>query len=148
MIGKIATRVLQRRPYSEIEPRIAPLVTAMNLHRVSETTASCEGHLSGRAPYVYFACHPILAARMEKCLREPGESPDGVLHFSWQITGTFNESYEPTYLLRSCQLDRASNSVFWLLGCYLHRARMDLSVLAPLMGNIIDRYCFEIEYQK
>ena len=96
-------------PYSWIEPRVKPLVDAMNSTGVMETIASCEGHyLRDISPYVYFKAPVVLAAALERTLRPETDKPaDPRLHYFWTLDGGFNGEYEPSFCIRAPKLDRS-----------------------------------------
>lgn len=123
----------RKRPYSWIEPKIKPLVDAMNATGVMKTIASCEGHyFRDMSPYVYFKAPVALAAALERTLRpERGKPADPRLHHFWTLEGHFNGEYELCFSIRAPKLDRSMP---------LRRKRIDqdILVLAEIIIEIVE----------
>ena len=100
-------RYLQKRrhrkhPYSWIEPKIKPLVDAMNATGVMEVVVSCEGHyVRGMYPYVYFKSAINIAATLEEDIIHAYLSRKPKLHYIWRMTGDFWERHELCFRLYS-----------------------------------------------
>lgn len=78
-----------------LDPRIAPLVRAMNATGVFTTIASCQGHRWRRmAPYVYFRAPTPVAAMLNRLIDEDILRETGALNYGWRIVAQFNLSYE------------------------------------------------------
>lgn len=95
-----------------IDPRIRPLVEAMNIPDVCETIASCEGHRKGwltgeiRPPYVYFKGDNLFVSILNRivygdsCLARPR------LNYYWHIRGMFNHEDRLVFTLSIPDYDR------------------------------------------
>ncbi len=129
---------MARQPYSYIEPKIQPLVEALNRLVGVKTIASCQGHITRiDHPYVYMSC-PIeiaeaLAARLIELWRHQG------LHHHWHLTGTFNEIGKLCFVLEAPRLDHGTHGFvsmfirYVLLRKWIDR---DLAVLAEHLTDI------------
>lgn len=74
-----------------IEPRIRPLVAAMNRRPdLIRTIASCDGHWHRAAsrPYVYFHSSPETAKKIQRCL-DRWIVVEGRLNFHWTVKGMY-----------------------------------------------------------
>src|ERR1700734_458495 len=87
-------------PYGENQPRIKPLVDAMNATGVIQTVASCQGHVVGIIdPYVYFRATPDIAGRLERALRACNAA--NILLVPWTLDCNLNDECEILFMLRS-----------------------------------------------
>lgn len=138
------------RPYGEIEPGIKPLVDSMNRTQVMRTLASCQGHINGKPPYVYFKASVAVAAALEKSLRELAAAERPILHTDWVVYGLFDAAYEQTFLLHAPEYHRRAHSMasIWLFGVNRKRLNADLLTLAAhidqaMLPNIreVDKPC-------
>lgn len=128
----------RKRPYSEIEPAIKPLVDSLNSITGVSTIASCEGHFFGGAPYVYFKAPTQIAASVEHRLREALIKDQPVFMTDWSIEGMFNENYELTFLLHSPEYHCRTRSFLyaaWLFVVCRKRLNTDLLALATYLGE-------------
>ena len=124
---------IRKRPYSEIEPAIKPLVDSLNAISGISTVASCEGHFYGGAPYVYFNASVQIAASIERLLREAAIKNQPALMTEWSLDGMFNENYELAFCLRSPEYNRRTNNplyAFWLFVVRRRKLDSDLAMLA------------------
>ncbi len=129
---------MARQPYSYIEPKIRPLVEALN-HLVGvKTIASCQGHFTRiNHPYVYFSCPvetaEVLEARLIDLWRHQG------LHYHWHLTGTFNEIGKLCFVLESPRLDHGMHGYVRMFVRYVLFRKWidrDLAVLAEHLTDI------------
>lgn len=83
-----------------IDPKIRPLIAAMNQpHTGIKTIACCQGHYNHSCyPYVFFRCTTQTASALARRLSTL------TTHYSWQVEGTFNAEFELCFLLRSASL--------------------------------------------
>jgi hypothetical protein len=127
---------IRKRPYSEIEPGIKPLVDILNHINGVSTIASCEGHFFGGAPYVYFKAPAQTAAALVRLLRDAQIRNQPALQTGWVIHGLFSEKYELTYYLYSPTLDRCPGGLLqaiWLFIFKRRRLTLDLLTLAAYL---------------
>lgn len=135
MIGKFLTRILggsvATRPYSELDPKVKPLVDRMNATGVISTVASCQGHAAyGLPPYIYFKSSVAVAASIERALRDPAACQNFGLKNHWVVEGRFNEGYELTFLMYSPCYYRKSFSDISFLYFLFFRSRVDAELLS------------------
>lgn len=135
MIQQFLIRVLggsrATRPYSEIDPKIKPLVDTMNATGCIQTIASCQGHGSyGMQPYVYFKCPEQMASNIEKRLRSVIANSSRGCKFDWTIKGLFNQNFELCYLLYSPTYHEISESSFVAIHHFILRKALDDDLLA------------------
>jgi len=102
-----------KRPYSEIDPKIAPLVGKMNATGVISTIASCQGHFCTGSPYVYFLAPVEIAAAIEKRLREASMHMESWKSTGWKIEGRFNGEYKLAFAIRSPEHDGNYKKLWW-----------------------------------
>ena len=135
MVGRgIATK----RPYSEIEPKVKPLVDKMNTTGLIKTVASCQGHgFLGKPPYIYFKAPVSIAASIEQLLRYAAVSDDTSLQKVWVVEGRFDENYELTFLLHSPMYNERSHSLLAFAFFWLFRARIDTELLS--LASVVER---------
>lgn len=127
------------REYHQLDPKIAPLVNALNQLPSVSTIASCQGHAFGRIepPYVYFnADHELVASfitQLRQCYL------DGHLHHSWEITAMFNHQITLCWTLSSPYYDQrfAKNSAYDL-GWHRNKVDQDIKVLTDLIPTKSD----------
>lgn len=129
--------IVAKRLYSEIEPKVKPLVDKMNTTGLIRTVASCQGHgIFGKPPYVYFKAPVSIAASIEQLLREAQVSDDARLQKAWVIEGRFDENYELTFLLHSPEYQEKSHSLLALAFFWLFRKRIDAELL--FLASVIE----------
>jgi len=114
-----------------IEPKIRPLVDALNAIDGVRTIASCQGHATRvSSPYVTFSCLPLvaeqIAARLDRVRSQGG------LHHDWRLSGEFNGENKLCFSLRAPGLrhDRGNLSVLFAYVLGRQKIDHDLSVLA------------------
>ncbi|MBE3866733.1 hypothetical protein HJ169_21840 [Vibrio parahaemolyticus] len=100
-----APKEQRSRSYNELDPKIAPLVLALNRFDEVVTIASCQGHAAGRqeAPYVYFHAPLPFVQRFVTEIRQV--HLDDRFHHAWKISGEFNELNQLIFALSSPYLD-------------------------------------------
>lgn len=126
------------RPYSEIDPKVKPLVDKMNTTGIIRTIASCQGHgILGKPPYVYFKAPTSIAAAIEQLLRDAAVSDDTRFQNAWVIEGRFDENYELTFLLYSPTYHEKSRSLLPLTLFWLFRKRIDAELLS--LASVVER---------
>lgn len=119
-----------------IEPRIRPLVEALNVPGMSRTLASCEGHrrwLGVRPPYVYFQAKTPFVSVLNRLVYNDlcRESP--ALRYPWHVRGMFNERDELCFSLAVPEMERHPVS----LRSWLTWSRSDLDAdFATLRGLV------------
>lgn len=119
-----------KRAYSEVEPKVKPLVDKMNATGLIRTLASCQGHgILGKPPYVYFKAPVYIAASIERQLREAAMFDDPGLNTDWIIKGLFDADYELAFLLHSPEYHEKSFSLWAPLFIGLFRKRLDAELL-------------------
>ncbi|MGX9520561.1 hypothetical protein ACWX0P_17580 [Vibrio mediterranei] len=122
--------------YHHIDPKIAPLVSALGQLPSVKTIASCQGHACGRveAPYVYFKAENTLVTGLMTLLRQCYQR--GELHHSWELTGMFNHQSELCWSLSSPYYDRrfATSSVI-TLGWRRDKVDHDIKTLTHLIAT-------------
>lgn len=99
----IAPKEQTMRSYDELDPKIAPLVQALNQFDDVVTVASCQGHAAGRqeAPYVYFHAPLPFVQQLVTEIRQA--HLDDRFHHAWKIRGFAPISAEsPDLALRLC----------------------------------------------
>lgn len=123
--------MIMKRAYSEVEPKVKPLVDKMNATGIIETVASCQGHgFYGKPPYVYFKAPVEIAASIERQLREAAMFDDPGLKTDWIIKGLFDADYKLAFLLYSPEYHEKANSLLWALWFFcLKRKRLDTELL-------------------
>lgn len=127
-----------KRPYSEIELRVKPLVEKMNATGVIRTVASCQGHgILGKPPYVYFKAPQSIASFIEQLLRERTALGNPNNRLDWTVEGRFDENFELTFLLYSpTHYERSHSLVAMALFC-VFRKRLDAEFL--FLSDVIDQ---------
>ncbi|MFN4277992.1 MAG: hypothetical protein ACK4FJ_16985 [Ferrovibrio sp.] len=125
-----------------VDPKILPLVDAMNATGLIRTWASCQGHLTGTScPYVAFFCDVPVAETLAENLWTLRRSSR--LNFNWHIEGGFNYQHRLIYSLRSHELSHANGmaKVLWNYAVLRSRIDEDLKRLAEelLNGRILAR---------
>jgi hypothetical protein len=141
MWAKVWNRALrvrrQRQPYDFIEPKIRPLVDAMNATGAIHTIASCQGHgVLGKPPYVYFKSSVDIAASIGRLLREDAMSDDAKLHKAWVINGSFDQNYELVFCLHASEYHEKSFSILAPILFWVFRKHLDAELLA--LVRIVD----------
>lgn len=135
----IAPKEQRSREYQQLDPKIAPLVAALNQLPTVNTIASCQGHAFGRVepPYVYFNADHKLVTRLITPLRQC--YLEGRLHHSWEITAMFNEQATLCWTLSSPYYDQrfAKNSAYDL-GWHRDRVDQDIQTLIDLISTRSD----------
>lgn len=120
-----------------IDPKIRPLVEALNGIDGVRTIASCEGHF-GRIsdPYVYFHCPPATAESM--AARLDGLNHQGRLFHWWTLIGCFNCEHELCFRLHAPALDHGRGTIRTFVNYVLFRKRIDgdLALLADELGTV------------
>ncbi|EPY00246.1 hypothetical protein [Magnetospirillum fulvum] len=115
-----------------IEPKIRPLVDALNAIDGVRTIASCQGHVSRISrPYVYFHCPPAVAEAMAARLHDLNMQDD-TLSYWWHLTAAFNTEHRLCFSLEAPDLDhrRSDLSVFVTFVLGRKKIDRDLSILA------------------
>lgn len=126
------------RSYSEIDPKVKPLVEKMNATGLIRTIASCQGHGAfGKPPYIYFKASAKTAAAIEYLLRNQAMLDNLMLQKMWIIQGQFDENFELTFLLHSPEYNEKSYSLLNPLFFGLFRKQLDTELL--LLCRVIDQ---------
>ena len=131
-------RLVQKHPYSWIEPKIKPLVDTMNQGEVIQTVASCQGHYSlaySRRPYVYFRAPIDLASVISKRLFEMSIRRE--LNYSWALTGHFADGVLH-FCLESETYTRAADTFFLSAWLYIVK-RKTLDANLEMLTNDISK---------
>lgn len=124
-------RLRNDRPYEEIESAVRPLVAALNSISGVRTIASCQGHIFGGSPYVYFEAPMQVASSIERWLREAAMDDQPQFQTNWIIQGWFNESYEMTFLLHSPKYHRHADGLLKSVWSFcVQRQRLNNELLA------------------
>ncbi|WP_413207938.1 hypothetical protein [Rhodospirillum sp. A1_3_36] len=119
-----------------IDPRIKPLVDAMNATGRIQTIASCEGHWNRYStPYVYFRCTQETAT--EICTDLTALQIAQGLTYYWGIIGLFDEKSKLCFRLQAGELEPPLGLVrsFWHFLFKRARIDADLQVLASLFSG-------------
>ncbi|HHY0497216.1 hypothetical protein JL857_20760 [Vibrio parahaemolyticus] len=130
-----APKEQRSREYDQLDPKIAPLVAALNQLPTVNTIASCQGHAFGRIepPYVYFHADPKLATQLNILLRQYYE--ERLLLHSWELTAMFNGQETLCWTLSSPYYNqRFATTGFYCLGWHRGRVDQDLKVLIDLIS--------------
>lgn len=128
------------RPYSELDPKVAPVVEAMNATEAIRTIASCQGHWQlGKPPYVYFRCSIETAALLERCIRITGHETTPHLHQHWIVEGCFDDQFELAFRLHAPAYDDDAFSMSSLIRFGLWRKSVDddLSTLTRILRELL-----------
>lgn len=131
------SRGRKNRLYDEIDPKVKPLVDAMNETGFIETFASCQGHvLHSKPPYVAFKASVEVSAEIQKLLVDPFWRYNPALNCCWTIEASFNGRYELSYCLFSKKYNAlASGGLFSWGRMALARKCMDQDLLT--LANIV-----------
>ncbi|MGR5299261.1 hypothetical protein ACPV5U_28120 [Vibrio mediterranei] len=123
--------------YHHIDPKIAPLVSALGQLPSVKTIGSCQGHVAWlhghvKPPYVYFAANAELAQRLAEALHDS----------DWVIIGPFHHQHQCCFRLQSERYERAFRSwipfqFVYCLGWHRDRVDRDIQTLTSLMSS----YC-------
>ena len=101
ILCRLSRRIWRKRhPYDEIDPKIKPLIEAMNATGAIKTVASCQGHFDRRNPYISFKSALSVAAYLERIFREDSASDKRKFFLSWKIEPCFDQNYELSYVIR------------------------------------------------
>lgn len=132
----LAPKQQRSREYHQLDPKIAPLVTALNQLPTVKTIASCQGHAFGRVepPYVYFNADHKLVTRFITPLRQ--SYLEGRLHHSWEITAMFNHQTTLCWTLSSPYYDqRFAKNGTYDLGWHRDKVDQDIKILTDLIST-------------
>ncbi|EHJ9985274.1 hypothetical protein KB976_004411 [Vibrio parahaemolyticus] len=136
----IAPKEQTMRSYDELDPKIAPLVQALNQFDDVVTVASCQGHAAGRqeAPYVYFHAPLPFVQQLVTEIRQA--HLDDRFHHAWKISGEFNERNQLAFALSSSYLDNhyLGKSVL-RLAWYRERIDHDIATLTQIVNQRMER---------
>lgn len=119
-----------------IDPKIRPLVDALNAIDGVTTHASCEGHFRRWSdPYVYFSCAAHIACSIAERLDHIRRQ--GNLHYWWELTGNFNHEFVLWFTLRSPSLAYKGEIVSFV-NYVLRRQKIDsdISLLSEELRSI------------
>lgn len=136
----------RKRLYEEIDPAIRALVDSMNAVQTLHTIASCQGHLHGKPPYVYFKAPVHVAALIEKQLRETATNNHSKLKTHWCIYGLFDGTYEQTFLLHAPEYHQRAKSLLqsiWLFGVRRRHLDTELAALTCCVEQAMRAYVGE-----
>ncbi len=131
-----APKEQKSRSYNELDPKIAPLVLALNRFDDVITIASCQGHAAGRqeAPYVYFNAPLPFVQRLVTKIRQA--HLDDRFHHAWKIIGEFNDQNQLTFTLPSPYLDNHYlRKSLLLLAWYRERIDHDIATLTQIVNQ-------------
>ncbi|MBO0185955.1 hypothetical protein J0683_23945, partial [Vibrio parahaemolyticus] len=133
----IAPKEQKSRSYHDLDPKITPLVDALNSLENVTTIASCQGHAVGwlEAPYVYFNASVPMVQKIVTIIRQAHLNDK--FHHAWKITGEFNEQNQLTFTLSSPYydenyLEKRIISLAW------HREKVDqdINTLVQIINQI------------
>ena len=133
----IAPKEQKSRSYHDLDPKITPLVDALNSLENVTTIASCQGHAAGwlEAPYVYFNSSVPMVQKIVTIIRQAHLNDK--FHHAWKITGEFNEQNQLTFTLSSPYydenyLEKRIISLAW------HREKVDqdINTLVQIINQI------------
>ncbi|WP_129831045.1 hypothetical protein [Vibrio parahaemolyticus] len=133
----IAPKEQKSRSYHDLDPKITPLVDALNSLENVTTIASCQGHAAGwlEAPYVYFNASVPMVQKIVTIIRQAHLNDK--FHHAWKITGEFNEQNQLTFTLSSPYydenyLEKRIISLAW------HREKVDqdINTLVQIINQI------------
>ena len=145
---------LAKRPYFEIEPKIKPLVDALNRHADIRTIASCQGHYYGKSHYVYFQSTVEIAGLIARKLRDISILDKPILMTDWEIYGMFNQDFVLTFLLHSPDYRQRGTSLvqaMWLFGWKRRKLDAELLTLGCIVNQALlleVRHCDEPKVAK
>lgn len=123
-----------------IEPKISPLVDALNALPGVRTIASCQGHVTRISrPYVYFHCPPAVAEAMAARLHDLNMQDD-TLSYWWHLTGAFNGEHRLCFSLKAPDLDHRRGFLKTFLNYVVFRKKIDddLRILADTLNKALD----------
>ncbi|WP_455291497.1 hypothetical protein [Vibrio parahaemolyticus] len=133
----IVPKEQKSRSYHDLDPKITPLVDALNSLENVTTIASCQGHAAGwlEAPYVYFNASVPMVQKIVTIIRQAHLNDK--FHHAWKITGEFNEQNQLTFTLSSPYydenyLEKRIISLAW------HREKVDqdINTLVQIINQI------------
>jgi len=127
-----------------VEEKICDLVKVLNRTSLGMCTiAACEGHLKyPNSPYVFFKGPDRIAGLIAKRIFLAQVRNEG-LFYDWCLIGSFNKDFELCFTLSSRPFEQAytdgviSGILFYLVR--RHRIDDDLSLLARLVGELLDK---------
>lgn len=116
-----------------IDPRIAALVSAMNVPHLIHTIACCEGHGGWgefSSPYVAFEAPVELAALLHERLQDDMMQSRSRLNFNWSVEGGFGRQRQLVFRLSIPGINRYR----WVSRKRLDR---DISVVREMLLDAI-----------
>jgi hypothetical protein len=126
-------RKQEKRPYWVLDPKVAPLVDAMNATGFIQTLASCQGHWQpGNPPYIYFKCSVDVAAALEKSIRKTGMNDGPQLHAHWIVEGCFDASFDLAFRLYAPTYNDDAFSMSSITRFGIRRKEVDEDLLSLL----------------
>ena len=123
-----------------IEPRILPLVEALNATGLIETIASCEGHFwRVNDPYVLFRASVKTASQLEAMVRRLHAT--GCLYHFWRTDGAFDGERCLIFALRAPTLDHLHGELrtFWNYVVLRKRIDADIQLLAEEVPRALNQ---------
>ena len=121
---------------TSIDPKIKPLVDAMNATGHIRTVASCQGHFYRCPPYVYFYAPVTVASAIDRALRTLVINDDAVLKRYWQITANFDQEFKLAFRLSCSELDETVWSfIRGVWNFVVRRSLLDAELLA--IGHVV-----------
>jgi hypothetical protein len=133
-----------RKPYTNIDSRIAPLVKVMNDTGVITTYASCQGHaLSWRAPYIAFIAHVDCVAKIELALRQYQVNEQSSLNNHWTIHGSFDVHGNLVFKLWPPWLCQSTSTLLdWFkVGIFRNGLDKDFEKIGHLISDLFSSEC-------
>ena len=117
------------RSYTEIDPKIDPLVKALNSLESVVTIGSCQGHASwSNPPYVAFFAQESVAAEIQSLLVDECWRKLPPLAERWTLEAGFNLSGQMVYCLQSKAYHRMASSIFGSVLLVLFRTNIDKDI--------------------
>lgn len=132
------------RPYDEakalgvIDKNVLGLLEVMNHPPHVYTIASCQGHglfYISVPPYVSFKASMEFAAKFASTLYDDALSGNPALNYYWEITASFDEKSELTYVLSAPGI--LSRKMFYARRC---RVDEDFKLIASMVQCINDHF--------
>lgn len=116
----------------DIDPKIKPLVDALNRLTTVTTCHSCQGHIKTlSSPYVSLRSSQTQAANIHQTLLQLWRQ--GKTHTRWALTASFNSRNELRYRLYGVRYNRDLAVTwlwrFWHYGIKRHRVDQDINTL-------------------
>jgi len=120
---------LPKKPYTDIDEKIRPLVEALNSLESVVTIASCQGHASwSNPPYVAFFAREAVAAEIQSLFVDKHWRKLPLLAERWVVEASFNLDCQLVYCLQSKTYHRMASSIFGSILLALYRTNIDKDI--------------------